>query len=257
MKTQQGLSLIELMVALLLGSLITIAATQLFLVNRQTENLQMGITSVQDNGRFAFDYLSRELMASGYTSDVKTGALYPFAIDAGEYGEHLIQDGTKYDTISVVAENGTDCVGTNTFSGIKKFYVKDDADGKRLVCVIYEKVDDAWVANDSGPLVDNVESFQVLYGVDSNESGYADLYVTATVAKSLAARIVSVRFALLIASDGVVSMDRSLALESIDILDQTHVDGTDSDAGNVNFSDGRLYRVYTSTVALRNVMEEI
>ena len=51
-KSLQGLSLVELMVALLLGSFVAVAATQLFLINQSTNNLQNGLSSVQDQGRY-------------------------------------------------------------------------------------------------------------------------------------------------------------------------------------------------------------
>jgi type IV pilus assembly protein PilW len=259
----KGLSLVELMISLLLGSLVTIAATQMFLVNRQTENLQLGIASIQDSGRFAFDYLSRDLMQSGFTEAGEPSV--PFAVSG--FGGHVIADGMPYDQMVAVVDGGNDCVGSGDFSGIKKWYVKTDAKGKRIICTVYELDSGNWVADDKGPLIDNVEAFQVLYGLDFDSSTeqdylYPDLYVNATQLQTLDTndtdyRIVSVRFSILISSDGVVSVDDSFAPSTIQVLDQTFTQGADPSVGEINFKDGRLYRVYTSTVALRNVVDEL
>jgi len=284
MKTHKGLSLVELMVALALGSLVTIATTQLFLVNRQTENLQLGIASVQENGRFVFDYLSRQFMSAGYSEGEP---IVPFVVDGTSFNNLEIDDGTKFDTVVFEVLDGQDCLG-NALTGFKKFYVKNDALGNRLVCTAYEKnaadpeagtdtdegagesaAEDEWSADDSGPLVDNVEAFQVLYGIDfdrqSDEGyGYANVYTNAQQTKALfdggeAVRIVSVRFAILIASDSLVTLDNTNARESIDVLDQSYVQGEQDgkNSNQINFADGRMYRTYGATVALRNVVEQL
>ncbi|MBA57223.1 MAG: hypothetical protein CMK89_22475 [Pseudomonadales bacterium] len=270
---QKGLSLIELMIALVLGSLLTIAATQLFLVGRQTDNLQTGIAAVQDNGRFAFDYVSRSLMEAGMGIDEP---IVPFALDGeGQFNssDAEIADGDKFDTVVYEVVGGKDCLG-NDLTGYKRFYVNDDADGKRLMCGSYEHSDtdadgntvDTWTPDDSGTLIDNVESFQVLYGLDfdtADNAGYgaADVYTNATQLKALKddvdkgnVRIVSVRFSVLLASDEKVTLDPELAPEAIDVLDQRYIQGDVTEGNTINFRDGRLYRTYGSTVAIRNLI---
>ena len=82
-RKQLGLSLVELMVAMVLGLLITAGVTQLFLTNRLTANLQQGLASVQEQGRFAVDFLSREMMAAGY-GNVDKAILFPVSVSEGE-----------------------------------------------------------------------------------------------------------------------------------------------------------------------------
>ena len=270
---QKGLSLIELMIALMLGSLLTIAATQLFLVGRQTDNLQTGIASVQDNGRFAFDYVSRSLMEAGMGIDEP---IVPFALDGeGQFksSDAEIADGEKFDTVVYEVVDGKDCLG-NDLTGYKRFYVNDDSDGKRLMCGSFEYSDtdadgntvDTWTPDDSGTLIDNVESFQVLYGLDFDTAdsvgyGAADVYTNATQLKALKSdvikgdvRIVSVRFSVLLASDEKVTLDPELAPQAIDVLDQRYIQGDVTEGNTINFRDGRLYRTYGSTVAIRNLI---
>ncbi|MFZ5604753.1 MAG: PilW family protein, partial [Pseudomonadota bacterium] len=95
------------------------------------------------------------------------------------------------------------------------------------------------------------------------EAGYgqADVYTDATGASSLISgaskkRIVSARIALLLSSASVVSTDTAaLPASSIDVLDKTYEEGAGD--SNVNLRDGRLYRVFSTTVTIRNQVDQI
>lgn len=65
-KRQQGLSMIELMVALLIGTLLTAAVLQMFLGSRTTYAMQTALATMQENARFAVEFLSRDLRIAGY-----------------------------------------------------------------------------------------------------------------------------------------------------------------------------------------------
>lgn len=246
---QHGFSLVELMVALLLGSLISIAATQLFLVNRQADNLQKGLAAVQDQGRFIFDFLSRDLMQAGHDP---LASVAPFVFTG--HGGQVSTDATRFDTLVLQVNGGTDCLG-NGFTGIKKYHVGNT---NNLICTEYENQAGTWTARygNAESLIDNVEAFQVLYGLDYDslgETGYgqADAYVPASLAANASQRIVSVRFAVLLGSSQGVGFDKTLAPASFALLDRTL---TSSDG--IDARDGRLYRQYTATVALRNQVED-
>ena len=60
-----GLSLIELMVALVLGLIVTGSALTLVLTNRQTFNATEDLSRVQESARIAFELMNRELRAAG------------------------------------------------------------------------------------------------------------------------------------------------------------------------------------------------
>jgi len=252
MRFHNGFSIVELMVALLLGSLISIAATQLFLVNRQTENLQQGLSSVQDQGRFALDFMSRDFMQAGHDPN---GAVQPFVFTGAV--DSFSEDNPKYDVIAFQVRDGFNCLGKDGYSGVKVYYVKDHG----LLCS-YTAVSGK---ETSGTIIDGVESLQVQYGIDydafgSTGYGQADVYTNATIAKGLIAppskkRIVSVRFALLLSSPRVVSTDTSFQPDTIDVLDKTFTSGTGTNT--VDLKDGRLYRVFSSTVTIRNQVDQI
>lgn len=56
----RGFTLIELMVALAIGLLLTIGVVQIFSASRSTYQLDEGLARAQENGRFAIEFLARE-----------------------------------------------------------------------------------------------------------------------------------------------------------------------------------------------------
>ncbi|MBV1907633.1 MAG: PilW family protein [Pseudomonadales bacterium] len=63
---QKGFSLIELMLALALGVVVTSGIVQLFVGNSQTYNLLNGQARMQENARFALDFISHSARLGGY-----------------------------------------------------------------------------------------------------------------------------------------------------------------------------------------------
>lgn len=64
-KSQKGFSLIELMIALTLGLVITGVIVQVFSSSRSTYDLEEGLAEVQEQGRFAMEFLSSDIRQSG------------------------------------------------------------------------------------------------------------------------------------------------------------------------------------------------
>ncbi|HZF32012.1 MAG TPA: PilW family protein [Gammaproteobacteria bacterium] len=65
-RSQRGLTLVELMVALLIGLLLTGGAIQVFLANRAAFAFNESMQRVQENGRFALDTLMFNSRMAGY-----------------------------------------------------------------------------------------------------------------------------------------------------------------------------------------------
>lgn len=63
---QRGLSLIELMIAMLIGLVLVLGVVQVFIASRSAYALSQGLARVQENGRFAVDYLSRDIRMAGH-----------------------------------------------------------------------------------------------------------------------------------------------------------------------------------------------
>ncbi len=76
-RQQQGFSLIELMLALALGVIVTAGIVTLFVGNNQTYALLNGQSRMQENARFAIDFISRDARTAGYFGcDPEPGKIY-------------------------------------------------------------------------------------------------------------------------------------------------------------------------------------
>ena len=62
----RGLSLIEVMIALLIGMILLVALIQVFSASRTAYQTSEGMARVQENARFAMDYLQRDLRMAGH-----------------------------------------------------------------------------------------------------------------------------------------------------------------------------------------------
>lgn len=72
---EDGLTLIELMIALLIGTLLIGGVFQVFSGTRAASRLSEGLARVQENGRFAMDYLQRDIRIVGHFGCVNDQAL--------------------------------------------------------------------------------------------------------------------------------------------------------------------------------------
>ncbi len=72
--TQSGLTLIELLIAMTLGILLTFGVTEIYINSKQTYRSQDGLARMQENARFALDFIARDVRSSGYVgcSNIKT-----------------------------------------------------------------------------------------------------------------------------------------------------------------------------------------
>lgn len=65
-RTQRGVTLVELMIAMLLGLLLTAGIIQVFVGNRQTYEFTEGMSRIQESGRMALDMLAYQTRLAGY-----------------------------------------------------------------------------------------------------------------------------------------------------------------------------------------------
>lgn len=64
---QLGFSLVELMIALVIGLILIGGVIQIFVGSKVTYSTQAALSKVQENGRFAMSFLSRDIRQAGYT----------------------------------------------------------------------------------------------------------------------------------------------------------------------------------------------
>ena len=235
----KGVTLVELMISLTLGLMISAAAIQLYVTHRATLNTQRALSLILEQGRYAQELLTAQMKLSGYGGH--RGAVGSFVFSE-------VSDGNKYDVLEIqIAGAGTDCMGGPLAeeSGVKRkrFYVKKDV----LLCSDSDGI--------HAPVIQNVDLFQVVYGLDLDtlplsDKGYgsADIYVNGDALTSESSlQVVSVKIALVIKSEG--SIERHLSEQpqkTVWVLDEAIVDNFTSS------QDGYLRRLFTSTTAIRN-----
>ncbi|MEX0941070.1 MAG: PilW family protein [Pseudomonadales bacterium] len=63
---QKGLSLVEMLISMSLGAVVTVGVIQLFTANSETYNLMQGQSRMQEGARFSLDFLGRAIQQAGY-----------------------------------------------------------------------------------------------------------------------------------------------------------------------------------------------
>lgn len=74
-RAEAGMSLIELMIALLIGTVLILGLVQVFSASRAAYQLSQGIARNQESARFALDFLSRDLRMIGHAGCVNDQSL--------------------------------------------------------------------------------------------------------------------------------------------------------------------------------------
>lgn len=259
---QQGFSIIELVVALLLGSLITIAAVSLFGTNQRTFMLQQGITSVQEQGRFALDYMSLEIRKLGYMELADAG-LIPAGQGTrpGLVRSNINLGGVTYPAASEGggAADANDRLTFSYMAGPGDADCEGDSPAARSFIVVTYWVDDndvLWCRGSADPgstgveLVRGVRSFQVLYGLDGvvDEQPEVRQYVRAD-AVGAADVVLAVRVGLLL-GERVEGVPPVPAGRNFLVLDKS------LQSGAAPLDREELLRVFTTTVKARNYDSE-
>ena len=254
---QRGYTLIELMVALTIGLLLTVTVAQIFLGSRRTYATTDDLARMQENMRYTHDVMNRIVRMAGYMAypgnlqtdidDIK--GVFPASRPAlaGTDGDSGSTSAVSNPDTLTVAFQGTgsdagvadgettDCLGNpvgpstiavNTFS--------IDPATKSLVC-----------SNGTATtvLVSDVENMQVLYGEETSGDFAVDKYVPFTASVEMN-KVMSVRIALLFRTP-------NQNVRSTPDTSQYQLLG-----GTVNAPTGaeatRIRRTLTMTIALRN-----
>ena len=114
---QQGMTLIEILIALVLGLFLLAGIFQIFLSSKQSYRMQENMSRMQENGRFAMEFISRDVRMADYRacySDVSVGGEIFGFNNTGLNGSDVITVLQK-DDACLVAPNPT------TFSAIAFF----------------------------------------------------------------------------------------------------------------------------------------
>lgn len=205
MKRLRGFSMLELMVAMALGLLISAAAIQLFIANQVSMNFQRGMNDVQANGRFAIDQMVRDIRLSGLGPPTSSSAPTPAAVlglpffateianlatlNTGSTAMNrngisttatvtgLLQPSDQLVTQRIaLTTTEVDCEGNSVAAGryiVARYFIRLDNGVPSLACdggnhngTSLDTTAGRQYGDAGVVLMNGVDSFQILYGVD-------------------------------------------------------------------------------------------
>lgn len=266
---QRGFSLVELMVALLIGVIVTAAATQIFTANLRSSETQRVMTEVQESGRYALMMLASDIRRAGVPSSdasLATGNS-GFIVNPIVFGpDASLEGGAAEDANDQIAfrfYGVTDCEGEAvagaTFDNpaliINTYYVQQNAATgvNELFCR-----GDANAGTNGAAMISGVDSFQVQYGLDRpmvigegrlDRVAFAGRYVNADDASSATESVVSVRLALLVSAE-VDNLPDLKNDQVFQVLDKQLTNGQGV------LQEAKMRRLFMSTIKLRNLPQQ-
>jgi prepilin-type N-terminal cleavage/methylation domain-containing protein len=179
-KRQAGLTLIELLVALTISSILIAAGYRTFTSQHKVYEVQSDVMEMQQSVRVAMDILARDVRMAGFNSTVPLSN--PIAINPVEEG---IRDGT--DSIAVQYQ----------YNGVARaitYFVDDDASEPHLI----RRVTEGGNELSAVPLSNNIRDLQFSYGLDVDSDGIVDQWEENPVGRE--AEIIAARIAVQVRS---------------------------------------------------------
>ena len=269
---QNGFTLIELMISLTLGLIISAAVVQVMISNNSTERLNRAVASAQENGRFIIARLRNDLVMTGRYDmlrpdlnrdvDVVVEAAFvqnnPVPVP-GDFSNALAKGaiegtGTANDTLMVSLQASQDCRGAThgfvneDFLVVNEYFVENSA----LKCRGYDgrtlRSAKVAVENDNSfTILDDVISFQVQYGItdsiaSTDNSARPVKFIDADtlgVEKAAGSLVVAIRIAVLLKADSDLTIT---PVPKFKLLNET----------SIQPSESKLYKQFETTITLRN-----
>lgn len=257
-RQQFGLSMIELMVALLLSSFLILGVTQIYIDNKRNYLYQQGQGENQENSRFALMFLNNELLKAGYRRDPRGDITDAFPAEtvlscAFQAGQTVIRADASTLCIRYQPRDAkeTDCAG-NTFTGsstLSQPYAETFNNSENIVERI--TVSDGKLtcqsSSGTGELIEGISAIYFDYGVnDSLDDKAIDKY-TATPATTEYVR--SLRYLLLFTASANNLSGGIINRLCGDEGDWKKLTGQDFDC-----VDGKLYQMASGSATIRNLM---
>ena len=237
-KYQTGMTLIELMLALVISSVLMFGVATVYVSSKRGYNIQDNLARQQENSRFSLQLLTQDLRMAGYP---KTFVLEPIVAATTADG-----GGAANDTITLQYQSTTDCLGQPTPA------CADDASKQCAVNRYFINNNNLMCQGNGGAggladvIAEGVSNLQLLYGIDTDTTpdDTANKYVTwNNVTVDDRPKIVSVRFALLsqTLNDVKMAATNNVTYKLLDV--------------NITPNDKLIHRVYSSTILLRNRLQ--
>jgi len=241
MKKLTGFSLVELLTALAISTLIVLGIGQAFISQKVSYRAQNGLSQVQQTGRFVIEYVGDDIRRAGFPGIVEESSSFFDAIVPGA-GFSADGGGSASDIVTVMYRvdpaTGVDCLGaqppeyadTNRYAKNRYSIV-----GGNLVCTTFNETN---TQLDSQVLARGVQNMQVLYGLNNQFVSASSLAVGDW------AEVTGTRVSFLVNSIDVTT----------DFTDTNTYVLLNADAIGP-FNDNQRRRVFTTTSTIRNRLD--
>lgn len=281
MKKNHGFTLVELMVALALGLLITAAGLMLFISGQKNYSIQQGAADIQDSANFGLSYIIKNIQLTNLNapqqtmnlSATRSGIVFnntnlPNVADGlvTKNNVGLSNTSTASDQLLIqylpVSASGTDCEGTNITSTsdyvIERYFLRKDNDfssgnetantSLSLVCAASRNT----ASSSTGTiLIRRVDDLKVLLIVRNGDGSLREMKISDY--SNTMGDIVGVRLGLLVRSAQAVGANSMVDVgKTYQILDQSVTLNTATKALPTKY----LREVVDRTIAIRNALGE-
>ncbi len=253
---QSGYTLLELLVAMILGLFILAGMIQINLSSKKTYQISSYSSVLQDDLKNANYHLSLAARKSGFRSAPWTSSNNAFPIDLIFTGAGQVVTGTDGATTATTADPDTLTIryqgsgdGAGTPDGVVSDCIGGMLDSGDLAVVTFDVVQNVLRCTTNNAtqgavqteeLVDNIENMQILYGIDTDGNNYANQYINAATVANWQ-NVVSIRIALLLKTTHEIynfSDNNTITLNDVDLPAP---------------SDRFMRMQSVSTISLRNV----
>jgi type IV pilus assembly protein PilW len=192
MKTQRGISLVELMVSIAIGMLLLLGLGTIFFSVNQTSQLRHGLSDLQNNERMAMMFLRTNIHNAGYyPNPVSSTAATQFPTDGSSFaaGQTLFGAGSGVGGTDILSVRFAAASGVASSQGCSATLnpgdlYRDDfsVSGVNLTCTETDKT--TGTAPVSVTLITGLSGMDVQYGVDPACTGSVTEYLTANLVAS-------------------------------------------------------------------------
>lgn len=258
---QRGLTLIELMIALVLSTLIILAMVFTFISGRASFLTQEQQARQQENGRFAWQLMTEEIQKAGYHPEVWDPPMLGFALtEAGAPDAVLgtLDNGDNPDQLEVHYESDRNCFGAENpinetliqpvggVANVPSFFRKvvsfrvDPATDQLVYRCDYGPINGALVTEINAPVADGIENIQFQFGEDTTGDLSANQWNNFDAVANVF-DIVAIRIAVLVATPDEYIAEADA--QTFDLFSHT----------TAGANDRRSRKVFAGQVNMRNL----
>lgn len=268
---QTGMTLVEIMIAMLVGVFLIAGILQIFISAKQAYRLQDNLSRLQENGRTAIDAITKDVRMAGYAD---YSCLPVTASSAPAFG---VANATCCASLA-----GTDVIRTFQWLGPKPAGCPPNPQNSEISYFINNSsntdLPSLWryasLAAASTERVEGIENLKVWYGLDTDATpDYVPNYYVPIQAAWTAtdwAKVVSVRITLVAITpdNGLAESPQPYTFNGTTItppnictrngvitasaLPNTPSTAPSCTTGSISVPDTRIRRVFSSTIAVRN-----